>query len=96
VQVLVTWLLLTVAGLIFGGIAATLGLALSFPAARALLFGEWGPAAVVSLVVAATYYAVVGIGIGGVLTGFNSTVWTVLYKTLAEPIAPELLPAEAV
>ena len=55
-------------------------LLLWIPAAGAFLYEEWSFLAIGSLVAALLYQAIIGLRLGGILTSFNSTLWTKLYK----------------
>jgi len=82
------WFVLLIVGAIFSFAAALPALLLLVPAARAFLHNEWTPFAYGAAIGAAVYFVVMSIGIGGVLTGFNSTVWTVLYQAFQRRMQP--------
>lgn len=80
--VLATWVLLTVTHFIFGFFAALPALVLALPL-LGVLFGGGGPTlAVGSLLAVALYLTVANILVGGILTSFDTTLWTRLYQTL--------------
>ena len=69
-----------IARVIFGIVMAIPALVLWIPAARALLHNDWSSFAMIALVGTALYILVMSVGVGGILTSFNSVVWTKLYK----------------
>lgn len=75
---LLTWLLQGVLGGIVGFLLAIPAVALAFPL---LLSVAQGGALPVGLIVALVLYAIVAsVTVGGLLTAFNSTMWTVVYR----------------
>jgi hypothetical protein len=75
------WFLFVIFGAIFGVVAALPALLLVVAAGQAFLQNDWTPWALIAAIGVSIYFVVMGIGVGGILTGFNSTVWTVLYQT---------------
>jgi hypothetical protein len=82
--ILLNWLILGLVGGTFGAVVGIPALLLWIPAAGAFLYEEWSFLAVGSLVAALLYQVVIGLGVGGILTSFNSTLWTKLYKAFLE------------
>lgn len=78
--VLLTWFVLAIFGVVFGWVAAIPALVIWVPTARALLHSNWSAVNMTGIMVIAGYFIVVGFGVGGILTSFNSTLWTKLYK----------------
>jgi hypothetical protein len=74
------WFVFLIAGAIFGFVAAIPALLLLIVAGQAFLQNDWTPLALIAAVGVAIYFVVMSIGVGGILTSFNSTVWTVLYQ----------------
>jgi hypothetical protein len=75
------WFVLLLLGALFGVIAAAPALLLLIPAAQPFFNNDWSLAALSALIGLGVYFVVIGLGVGGILTGFNSTVWTVLYQS---------------
>jgi hypothetical protein len=73
---LLNWLILALVGGTFGAIVGIPALLLWIPAAGAFLYDEWSFLAIGSLIAALLYQAIIGLGLGGILTSFNSTLWT--------------------
>jgi hypothetical protein len=74
------WFLFLIFGAIFGFVAALPALLLLITAGQAFLHNDWTPWALSAAIGVGIYFVVMSIGVGGSLTGFNSTVWTVLYQ----------------
>lgn len=75
---LLTWLLQGVLGGVVSFVLAVPALALAIPAVFAIARGDAFP---VGLIVALVVYALLaGILVGGLLTSFNSAMWTVMYR----------------
>ena len=72
--------LLLILKIIFGFIAAMPALILWIPTARAIIYGNWSAASITSALMMGLYLIVVVVIIGGILSSFNSTLWTKLYK----------------
>lgn len=81
-NVLLNGIILVVISVIFGWIAAIPALIIWVPVARAFLHQSWNMSTIVGAVFMGLYFLFVLIGIGGVLTSFNSTLWTKLYKNM--------------
>lgn len=77
---LLNWFILAVFSGIFGFAAAMPALILWIPTARAFMHNDWSSATVVTGILTFTYFVIMGAGVGGILTSFNSTLWTKLYK----------------
>jgi hypothetical protein len=77
---LLTWLILVVTSMIFGFVAAMPALVLWIPTARAILHSNWSAISTISALIMGLYSIIAVVGIGGVLTSFNSTLWTKSYK----------------
>jgi hypothetical protein len=77
---LLNWFLLLALRIIFGFIAAIPALILWIPTARAIMYGHWSAASIASALMMGLYLIIVAVGIGGILSSFNSTLWTKLYK----------------
>jgi hypothetical protein len=75
------WFLFLIFGAIFGFVAALPALLLLIVAGQAFLHNDWTPWSLSAAIGVGIYFVVMSIGVGGILTGFNSTVWTVLYQT---------------
>jgi hypothetical protein len=82
--ILLNWLILGLVGGTFGAIVGIPALLLWLPAAGAFLYDGWSFLAIGSLVAALLYQVIIGLGLGGILTSFNSTLWTKLYKAFLE------------
>jgi hypothetical protein len=74
------WFLFLIVGAIFGFVAALPAFLLLITAGQAFLQNDWTPWALTAAIGVGIYFVVMSIGVGGILTGFNSTVWTVLYQ----------------
>ncbi len=77
---LLTWFILVVVSGIFGFAAAMPALIVWIPTARAFMHNEWSTLSVISGMLMGLYLLIVAVGGGGILTSFNSTLWTKLYK----------------
>ncbi|MCG8347828.1 MAG: hypothetical protein MI924_08630 [Chloroflexales bacterium] len=77
---LLNWLFLTIISGIIGFMAAFPALVLWIPTARAFMRNEWSTMSIISGILVILYFLVVGVLFGGILSSFNSTVWTKLYK----------------
>jgi hypothetical protein len=80
--VILTWLLLGMAGGLIGGMAALPGLVLMIPIGQAMMDGAWSNAASVAAVAGVLYLLVANTAVGGILTALDSTLWTVLYRAI--------------
>jgi hypothetical protein len=74
------WFVFLIIGAIFSFTAALPALLLLISAGQAFLNNEWTAWALAAAIGLGVYFVVMSIGVGGVLTGFNSTVWTVLFQ----------------
>ncbi|MFC1975827.1 hypothetical protein ACFLXQ_05475 [Chloroflexota bacterium] len=83
---LLTWLILVVTGMIFGFVAAMPALVLWIPTARAMMHGNWSATSTVIALIMGVYFIIAVVGIGGMLTSFNSTLWTKSYKAFVANI----------
>jgi hypothetical protein len=82
--ILLNWLMLSLVGATFGAIVGIPALLLWIPAAGAFLYEEWSFLSTGSLIASLLYLAIIGVGLGGILTSFNSALWTKLYKAFRE------------
>lgn len=80
--VLLNGIVLVLLSILFGWIAAIPALILWVPVARALLHQSWNTSTIVTAIVTGFYFLFVAIGLGGILTSFNSVLWTKLYKAM--------------
>jgi hypothetical protein len=80
--VLLNWLILAILSTVYGFIAALPALALWIPTAQALLHNTWSFPTIIAAVLFGVYFLATSVCLGGVLTTFNSTLWTKLYKSL--------------
>ena len=83
-HVLLNGFILVVLGVVFGWIAAIPALAAWVPVARALLHQNWTTSTTIAAIFVGFYFLFVVLGVGGILTSFNSTLWTKLYKAMVE------------
>lgn len=90
---ILTWFLLIVIRSTFGFIAAMPALVLWIPIARAILHGNWSAGAAVSALILAVYFVIVALGLGGIFTSFNATLWTKLYKASVDNMEADALPS---
>jgi len=81
-HVLLNGIVLVLLSIIFGWIAAIPALIIWVPVARALLHQSWNTSTIITAIVMGFYFLLVAIGIGGILTSFNSVLWTKLYKAM--------------
>jgi hypothetical protein len=81
-HVLLNGAVLFVIGIVFGFAAAIPALVLWVPTAQAILHGQWSAISILTGILMGLYILVVMIGLGGILTSFNSTLWTKLYKAM--------------
>lgn len=81
-RVLFTWFVLAAAGVLFSLLAALPAFAVLLPLSTGLFQPGWETNLVASFVFLFLYGLVVGVGIGGVLSSYNATVWTVLYTSI--------------
>jgi hypothetical protein len=78
--ILLTDFFLWIIGGTFSALASLPALILWIPAARAFLQNDWSALAVLSAISVGGYFLAVGVGLGGILTCFNTILWTGLYK----------------
>ncbi len=74
------WLVWAATSGILGLVAAIPALLFWVPAAKAFLHNDWSATSIVAGLVTGLYFVLVGIIFGGILSSFNSTLWTKLYK----------------
>jgi len=74
------WFVFLIIGAIFSFAAALPALLLLISAGQAFLHNEWTTWAMAAAIGLGVYFVVMSIGVGGILTSFNSTVWTVLFQ----------------
>jgi hypothetical protein len=74
------WFLFLIFGAIYSFAAAIPALLLLISAGQAFLNNEWTAFALAAAIGLGVYFVVMSVGVGGILTGFNSTVWTVLFQ----------------
>ena len=79
-----TSVLLGIIAFLFGLIAAIPQFALMFSMFRQLATGTITPLATGSIVALVIYAIVMSVGIGGILTSFNATLWTLLFTRFQE------------
>ena len=82
--ILLNWLILGMVGGIYGAAVGIPALLLWLSATGAFLYDAESFLAIGFLVAGLLYTAVIGLGLGGILTSFNSTLWTKLYKAFLE------------
>jgi hypothetical protein len=84
--VLLTWLILAAIGIGIAMLVAFPGFMLSVALTQASM-SDSGSTLARNLLLLGTlgYTLIVGVGIGGVLTGFSTTLWTVLYEAMDPP-----------
>lgn len=80
--VLLNGIVLFVISIAFGWLAAIPALIVWVPVARAFLHQSWTMSTTIAAIVAGLYFLLIAIGLGGILTSFNSTLWTKLYKAM--------------
>jgi hypothetical protein len=76
---LLNWLILIIFRIVFVFFAGLPALTLWIPTAQAIWHGNWTTTAIITGVLTVIYLLLISIGLGGVLTSFNSTLWTKLY-----------------
>lgn len=81
-MVLLNGIVLVVLSVIFGWVAAIPALIIWVPVARAFLHQNWNISAIIGAIFMGFYFILVLLGVGGILTSFNSTLWTKLYKNM--------------
>jgi len=81
-HILLNGVVLIVIGVIFGWIAAIPALVIWVPVARALLHQSWNISTIIAAIIMGFYFLIVAVAIGGILTSFNSVLWTKLYKAM--------------
>jgi hypothetical protein len=81
-HILLNGIVLIVISVIFGWIAAIPALAIWIPVARSLLHQNWSITSVILAAIMALYFLIIAVGLGGILTSFNSVLWTKLYKAM--------------
>lgn len=81
-HILLNGIVLIVISVIFGWIAAIPALAIWVPVARALLHQNWSITSIILAAIMALYFLIIAVGLGGILTSFNSVLWTKLYKAM--------------
>jgi hypothetical protein len=82
-RILLVWLVLAVIAVLFGLLAGIPMLALSFGAFSSMEPADifaFGPTVIGAFAVLFAYSLLVSVVIGGMLTAFNATVWTVLFR----------------
>lgn len=93
---LLNWFILLVLSGAFSGIAAIPALFFTLPAGFAIINNDWSGWTMAAIVGLTLYSLVVGIGLGGILSAFNSTVWTVLYRVFQRKAAPMHAPTPSI
>jgi hypothetical protein len=81
-MVLLNGIVLAVISFIFGWVAAIPALIIWVPVARAFLHQSWTASTIIAAILVGFYFIFVLLGVGGILTSFNSTLWTKLYKNM--------------
>ncbi len=81
-HILLNGIALIIISIVFGWIVAIPALIIWVPVARAFLHQSWNMTTIVAAIFMGFYFVFFVIGVGGVLTSFNSTLWTKLYKTM--------------
>jgi len=81
-NILLNGIVLIVIGVIFGWFAAIPALLLWVPVARAILHQSWTTTTTIAAIVMGFYFLFVVVGLGGILTSFNSILWTKLYRAM--------------
>lgn len=81
-HILINGIALIVISVIFGWVAAIPALAIWIPVARAILRQNWNISSIIFAIVMALYFLFIVVGLGGILTSFNSILWTKLYKAM--------------
>jgi hypothetical protein len=81
--ILLTDFLVWIIGGTYNTAASLPALLLFIPSARAFLHNDWSVLGLTSATLMAGYFLVIGVGLGGILTSFNVTLWTKLYRVFA-------------
>ena len=81
-NILLNGIVLIIIGVIFGWVAAIPALLLWVPVARAILHQSWSTTTTIAAIVMGFYFLFVVVGLGGILTSFNSILWTKLYRAM--------------
>lgn len=81
-HILLYGFVLVVIAVIFGWIAAIPALIIWVPVARAFLHQTWNMSTIIAAIIMGFYFLIIAIGLGGILTSFNSVLWTKLYKAM--------------
>ncbi len=84
---LITWVLLGVIAFLFGLVAAIPQFALVFATISQLARGTITPLATGTIVALIIYGITLSVGVGGILTSFNATLWTTLFRQFQESAA---------
>jgi hypothetical protein len=87
------WFILLILAGAFGTGAGLPTLVFLFPVGQSLLTEGWTSFTTFAMIGLGIYSIVMGLGVGGILTAFNSTMWTVLYTSFQQaaepsPVAP--------
>lgn len=92
--VALTWLILLGIGIGVAMLVGFPGFMLAIALTQASM-SDSGSTVARNLLLLATlgYTLIVSVGIGGVLTGFSTTLWTTLYEAMVPPPSPPVLPA---
>ncbi len=81
------WFGFGIIGLIIGAVLAIPMAALALPAMFSFMeSGRFGAQQIVLLLVMLIYGLIAGVGIGGILTSFNATAWTLAYRAFADKL----------
>lgn len=81
-HILLNGIVLIVISIIFGWIVAIPALIIWVPVARAFLHQSWNASTIIAAIIMGFYFLFVAVGFGGILTSFNSVLWTKLYKAM--------------
>ena len=81
-HILLNGIVLIVISVVFGWIVAIPALIIWVPVARAFLHQDWNLFTIIAAIIMGFYLLFVAIGLGGILTSFNSVLWTKLYKAM--------------
>lgn len=92
-HVFLNGIVLIVISVIFGWIAAIPALLIWVPVARALIHQTWNMSTIIAAVLMAFYFLIVVVALGGILTSFNSVLWTKLYKAMV--MKENIVPADS-
>jgi hypothetical protein len=89
---LLLWVMLGILSLLVSALLAIPTVALAFSLSADFFRAGFAGLSALSVVGLLAYSLVVNVGLGGVLTSFNATVWTLLYRSFvqreAAPVAP--------